>query len=86
MGQEDPDSPFWRRESQPTPVFLPGESHGKKSLVVYSPWSCKESDMTERLSTHKEILIDMKVHKNKNDLVVPRFSSSVGLTDKNQIT
>ena len=42
--------------------------------------------MTERLSTHKEILIDMKVHKNKNDLVVPRFSSSVGLTDKNQIT
>ena len=29
--------------------------------------------MTERLSTHKEILIDMKVHKNKNDLVVPGF-------------
>ena len=41
--------------------------------------------MTEQLSTHKEILIDMKVHKNKNDLIVPRFSSSVGLTDKNQI-
>ena len=34
---------------QPTPVFLPGESHGQRSLVVYSPWGCKESDMTERL-------------------------------------
>ena len=31
----------------PTPVFLPGESHGQKSLVGYSPWSCKELDTTE---------------------------------------
>ena len=30
-----------------TPVFLPGESHGQKSLVGYSPWGCKESDKTE---------------------------------------
>ena len=30
-----------------TPVFLPGESHGWRSLVGYSAWSCKESDMTE---------------------------------------
>ena len=36
-----------RRESQPTPVFLPGEFHGQKSLVGYSPWGCKVSDMTE---------------------------------------
>ena len=28
----------------PTPVFLPGEFHGKRSLVDYSPWGCKESD------------------------------------------
>ena len=35
----------WRR--QPTPVFLPGESHGQKSLVGYSPWSHKEADTTE---------------------------------------
>ena len=34
----------------PTPVFLPGELHGQKPLVDYSPWGCKESDMTERLS------------------------------------
>ena len=32
----------WRRKWQPTPVFLPGESHGWKSLVGYSPWDRKE--------------------------------------------
>ena len=39
----------WRREWQPTPVFLPGEFHGQKSLMGYSPWGCKESDTTEPL-------------------------------------
>ena len=34
----------------PTPVFSPGEFHGQKSLVGYSPWGCKESDTTERLT------------------------------------
>ena len=37
----------WRRKWQPTPVFLPGESHGQKSLVGYSPQGRKESGMTE---------------------------------------
>ena len=37
----------WRRAWQPTPVFLPGKFHGQRSLVGYSPWGCKESDMTE---------------------------------------
>ena len=37
----------WRRERQPTPVFLPGESHGQRSLAGYSPWGHKESDTTE---------------------------------------
>jgi len=36
----------WRRAWQPTPVFLPGESHGQGSLAGYSPWGCKESDTT----------------------------------------
>ena len=31
----------WRRAWQPTPVFLPGESHGQRSLVGYNPWGCK---------------------------------------------
>ena len=39
----------WRRKWQPTPVFLPGESHGQRSLEVYSSWGRKESDMTEQL-------------------------------------
>ena len=37
----------WRRAEQPTPVFLPGESHGQRSLVGYSPWGSTESDTTE---------------------------------------
>ena len=37
----------WRRAWQPTPVFLPGASHGQRRLVGYSPWGRKESDMTE---------------------------------------
>ena len=39
----------WRREQQPTPVFLPGEFYGQRSLVGYSP-TRKESDTTERVS------------------------------------
>ena len=39
----------WRRAWQPTPVFLPRESHGQRSLAGYSLWGCKESDTTERL-------------------------------------
>ena len=39
----------WRRKGQPTPGFLPGESHGRRSLVGCSPWGRKESDTTERL-------------------------------------
>ena len=42
----------WRRKWQPTPVFLPGESHGQRSLVGYSPQGCKELDTTEQLSMH----------------------------------
>ena len=37
----------WGREWQPTPGFLPGEFHGQRSLETYSPWGCKESNMTE---------------------------------------
>ena len=43
----------WRRNWQPTPVFLPGKSHGLRSLAGYSPWGHKESDMTE-VTAHKE--------------------------------
>ena len=42
----------WRRTWQPTPVFLPGRSHGWRNLVGYSPCGCEELDMTERLHFH----------------------------------
>ena len=50
-GQEDALEKGWL----PTPVFLPGEFHGQRSLVGYSPWGHKELDMTERL-THIHII------------------------------
>ena len=53
LGGEDP----WRRKWQPTPVLLPGESHGQRSLEGHSPWSRKESDTTQQL--------------NNNNLVAP---------------
>ena len=40
----------WRREWQPTPVLLPGKSHGQRNLAGYSPWGCKEANTTERLT------------------------------------
>ena len=42
----------WKRKWQPTPVLLPGKFPGWRSLVGYSPWGSKETDMTERLHFH----------------------------------
>ena len=52
-GQEDPR----RREWQPTPVFLPGESPGQRRLAGYSPWGHKDSDTTSGLNNKKELII-----------------------------
>ena len=41
-----PENP-WSRKWKPTPVFLPGKSHGQRSLTGYSSWGHKESDTTE---------------------------------------
>ena len=46
--QEDP----LEKEMATTPVLLPGKFHGQRSLVGYSPWGVKESDMTECLTPH----------------------------------
>ena len=48
LGREDPVEKEW----QPTPVLLPGKFHELRSLISYSPWGRKESDMTERLHFH----------------------------------
>ena len=54
----------WRREWQPTPVILPGEVHGQRSLVGYSPWGHKESDTTERLALKNLILRSYSPYKS----------------------
>ena len=43
---------MWRRQRHPTPVLLPGKSHGRRSLVGCSPWGREESDTTEWLHFH----------------------------------
>ena len=58
--QEDP----WRRKCLPTPVFLPGEFHGQRSLVGYI-WGCKESETTEQL-TLKAIDLSLKFSLTKS--------------------
>ena len=56
---------FWRRKWQPMPAFLPGESHGQKSLAGHSPGGRKESDRTEQLSlTHSGLTRSTCGHRN----------------------
>ena len=53
----------WRKKRHPTPVFLPGELHGQRSRVGYSPWSCKESDTLSKLKcSHYSCSIDLTVY------------------------
>ena len=63
----------WRREWQPTPVSLPGESHGQRSLASYSPWGRKNSNMTERLKLSLSFLLNRA--KRKPRPRVSQFSS-----------
>ena len=58
-----------RRKWQPTPVFLPGKSHGRRSLVGYSRWSHNESDTTEHARTHR----DYYNQKNKTGTLLQRL-------------
>ena len=60
LGQED----SLEKEMAPTPVLLPGESHGGRSLVGYSPWRCKESDTTELLYFHFQVSLYLKTLLN----------------------
>ena len=63
--------PFQRRQWQPTPVLLPGKSHGCRSLVGYSPWDCKQSDMTEQLLSSLDTITINKRKKKKKVLGRP---------------
>ena len=55
---------LWRRQWHPTPVLLPGKSHGRRSLVGCSPWGCKESDTTEQLHFHFSLSCTGEGHGN----------------------
>ena len=70
----------WRRQWQPTPVLLPGKSHGRRSLVGCSPWGLKESDTTERLYFHFHALEkEMTTHSSVLAWRIPGTGESGGL-------
>ena len=58
LSQEDP----LKKEWQPTPVFLPGEFHGQRSLAGYIPLGCKELDTTEWLSLTHSLTHSLLLH------------------------
>ena len=58
----------WRRQWHPTPVLLPGKSHGWRSLVGYSPWGPKESDTTEQLHFHFHFHSTCKLNKQGDNV------------------
>ena len=65
-GKESAHSPWvgkipWRKAQQSSLEFLPGESHGQRSLEGYSPWGYKESDMTE-VTEHAHMLYIIYIH------------------------
>ena len=64
LGQEDP---LERGMTTHLGVF-PGESHGQGSLASYSPWGCKESDMTEQLTTATAYNILLMLLKYRTDV------------------
>ena len=53
----------WRRKWQPTPVLLPGEFHGQRSMAGYSSWGREESDMTEQLALYEETVLCSRAHQ-----------------------
>ena len=61
---------FWRRKWQPTPVFLPAKSQGQRNLADYSPWSCKESYMTQGLNSKFTYLAALGLSSSKQGLLL----------------
>ena len=61
---------LWRRVGQCTLVFLPGKSHGQRSPAGYSPWGCKELDVTEVTAAHAHGGIVMTSGKHDSDSLV----------------
>ena len=64
-----------KREWPPTPVSLPGESHGQRSLAGYSPWGPKESDMTESTEQQPPHIAESVLKNNPKSLNFPPTDS-----------
>ena len=60
----------WRREWQPTPVFLPGESHGQRSLAGYSPWG-------RRVGQTEQLTFPMSPRTSKKDSLCLHYSNNM---------
>ena len=61
---------------QPTPVFLPGESHGQRSLESYSPWGHKELDTIEHTHTHTHTHRSHEVPLFQSEFMVGKVTST----------
>ena len=71
----------WRRAWQPTPVFLPRESHGQKSLGGYSPWGRKESNATWQLNNtlrYQKLNYQTEIQSTKNTGIFSYFKKNTG--------
>ena len=92
LGQKIP----WRMKWQPTPVFLPGESHGQRSLVGYSPWGHKSwtqpskypttipvLNTTHTLSTNRQKYLAV-LQKCRNEIITGLFLSQLKARVKDQ--
>ena len=69
LGQEDP----LEKETITHSGILPGEAHGERSLAGYCPWGCKESDMTEWLSTH--VVLSTNLNKTERHISIIKTQS-----------
>ena len=86
LGQEDP----WRRKWQPTPVFLPGESHGQRSLAGYGPWGDKGVGQNLAIKNYKQSasflqgqnILSASLKLLNNFLRLQNANSSKALTSK----
>ena len=66
-----------RRKQQPTPVFLPGESHGQRSLVGYTPQRCKDSDTTQPLNNDNKKAICIFIYQTQPNRKKKKVSEQV---------
>ena len=65
----------WRRQWHPTPVLLPGKSHGRRRLVGCNPWGCEELDTTEQLHFHFHFSLSCIGEGNGNPLQCSRLEN-----------